>query len=92
MAYSWLQFAERIIKDGRSPASLSECLKDRHYCACNLLPDLFYEQAAKENKRWFCSEKNFRHIAANAKLTAVETLRVIGAERYPLTLAHFAKA
>jgi len=89
IASSWLRACERILADGRTPAPLTQYSKDE--ARLNLVSDRFYEIAQKENKNWWVSEKNWKHIALAAECYAKTVLRHIGAERYPLTLAHFTK-
>lgn len=89
MAQTWLMKSENILAGGRNPAPLTRYTKDD--ARLNLLPESFYETAQKENKRWWVSEKNWQQIARAAECHAKAVLVYIGAERYPLTLAHFTK-
>lgn len=89
VAYNWINFSEQILEGGKNPASLTQCLQDKTYCRLNLIPELFYEQAEKENKRWWVSDENWEQIKALAKHRAEQSLRFLGAEKYPRTIAHF---
>lgn len=87
-AFAWLQGSEQIIKRGGSPLPLTRFSRDD---ARLQIPEHFYEAAAKENKRWWLSGRNWQRVAAAAEISAKMTLKYIGAERYPLTLAHFTR-
>lgn len=89
MASTWLRVCERMLTEGKNPAPLTGYSKDQARLA--LISEFFYETAQKENRRWWVSEKNWKHIAESAERYARLVLRCIGAERYPLTLAHFTK-
>jgi hypothetical protein len=78
-----------MLADGKTPAPLTHYSKDD--ARLNLVSERFYELAYKENKHWWVSDKNWKHIALAAECYAKQVLRYIGAERYPLTLAHFTK-
>ena len=89
IASTWLRACERMLADGKTPAPLTRYSKND--ARLNLVSDRFYELAHKDNKHWWVSDKNWKHIAMSAECHAKAVLRYIGADRYPLTLAHFTK-
>lgn len=89
MASTWLRACERMLADSKSPMPLTAY--DKSTARINLISEYFYADAAKANARWWVSDRNWPVIAAAAECYAKQVLRYIGAERYPLTLAHFTK-
>lgn len=87
-AFAWLRGAEKILAGGRSPLPLTKFSRDD---ARGQIPEYFYEAAAKANRRWRLSERNWKRVAAAAESCAKNALVHLGAERYPLTLAHFTR-
>lgn len=85
VALSWLDFSERILAGGRTPARLSDC--DRDYSRVNLIPERFYAKAAISNKAWHVSDANWRKIRTHALDHARQIL--VHTDIYPLTKAHF---
>lgn len=90
-AHYWLDASESILKGGRNPAPLSHY--SRHEFSNDLLPEYFHNEAHKANPRWWVSDKNFKHVRNSALLHAKLALTTsYGAEKWPLTLAHFSRA
>lgn len=77
----WLTQAERIIASGGSPAPLSTYTR---FQGQDILANWH-----RSNSQWFLGDHNWPKVLSAAVAHAKHVLTVIGAERYPLTLAHF---
>lgn len=89
IAFNWLRMAEKTLAGGRNPAPLTSYTKDE--ARINLVSEWFYDRAHAENKAWWVSDRNWKHISLAAVDHAKQVLMYIGATQYPLTLAHFTK-
>ena len=88
-AIYWVRSAEDILKRGDeyTHAKLSNYTRSE-FSNC-LLPDNFWDRAAKECPRWWLSERNFKVVKSHALTFAALMLRTLGPEKFPKTLAFF---